>query len=121
MLFRSKHGDLVMLTHTSNNVFIRQGYASKYRNCIEGNIYSWKGVVKLTPTGSLAPDSTVAPDVINNIDLAQNWQNLSNAWGTQWGNWELLQQTFANTLITASKSVSQHVGSPPGVGGTSGL
>mgnify|MGYP003345058545 FL=1 len=108
-----KHGDLVMLTHTSNNVFIQQGYASKYRNCIEGNIYTWRGIIKLTPTGSLAPDSTVTPDVINNIDLAQNWVNLQNAWGTQWGNWELLNRTFANTLITASNSVSQHVASNP--------
>ena len=80
-----------------------------------------------TPTGSLAPDSTVTPDVINNIDLAQNWVNLQNAWGTQWGNWELLNRTFANTLITASNSVSQHVASnplapapAPNSGGTSG-
>lgn len=107
-----KHGDLVMLPHTSNNVFISQGYASKYRNCIEGNIYTWRGTIKLTPTGSLAPDSTVAADVVNNIDLAQNWINLQNAWGTQWGNWETVNTTYANTLITATKSVSQRIGDP---------
>lgn len=118
------HGDLVMLPHTTNNVFIQQGYASKYRNCIEGNIYTWKGTILLTPTAQLAPDTTVSPDVINNIDLAQNWVNLQNAWGTQWGNWETLSTTYANTLITASSSTSQQVGgpatNPPGNGVSNG-
>jgi hypothetical protein len=108
-----KHGDLVMLTHTSNNVFINQGYASKYRNCIEGNIFTWKGTITLTPTGSTAPDITTSPDVINNIDLAQNWVNLQNAWGTQWGNWETVSKTYANTLISATSSSTEHVGSNP--------
>jgi hypothetical protein len=108
-----KHGDLVMLPHTSNNVLIQQGFASKYRNCIEGNIYNWKGVITLSPTGSAAPDLTTSPDITNSIDLAQNWVNLENAWGTQWGNWETISTTYANTLITASNTTSQHVANTP--------
>ena len=109
----TKHGDLIMLNHTSNNLYISQPYASKYRNCIDGNIYTWKGTIKLTPSGSLAPDITQAPDVINNIDLAQNFINLQNAWGTQWGNWETLSTTYANTLISATNSQTGRLDSPP--------
>lgn len=107
-----KHGDLILLNHTSNTVYINQPFASKFRNCIEGNIYNWRGIIKLTPSGSLAPDLTVAPDVINNLDLAQNWINLQNAWGTQWGNWETISTTYANTLISVSNTVSTHVSDP---------
>jgi hypothetical protein len=108
-----KHGDLVMLPHSSNNVYIKQGYASKYRNCIEGNIFTWRGTILLTPTGSVQPDITTTPDVINNIDLAQNFVNLQNAWGTQWGNWETISKTYAATLISATSSSTEHVGSNP--------
>jgi hypothetical protein len=108
-----KHGELVMLSHTSDTPYITQSYASKYRNCIEGNIYTWRGTIKLTPGGSMAPDTVNNPDVVNNIDLAQNFINLQQAWGTQWGNWETISTTYANTLITASSSSSQHVGSAP--------
>jgi hypothetical protein len=102
-----------MLPHTNYNLYIRQGYASKYRNCIEGNIFTWRGVIQLTPTGSVQPDITSTPDVINNIDLAQNFVNLQNAWGTQWGNWETISKTYANTLISATSSKTDHVGSNP--------
>lgn len=107
-----QHGELIMLPHTSNNVYIKQQYASKYRNCIEGNIYTWIGTITLTPSGSISPDTTTSPSVVNNLDLAQNWLNLQNAWGTQWGNWETLSTTSSNTLITASSTVSQRIGDP---------
>lgn len=107
-----QHGELIMLPHTSNNVYINQQYASKYRNCIEGNIYTWIGTITLTPSGSISPDTTTSPSVVNNLDLAQNWLNLQNAWGTQWGNWQTLSTTSSNTLITASSTVSQRIGDP---------
>lgn len=81
-------GQLIMLNHTSNNLYISQGYASKFRNCIEGNVFEWNGSITLDPPGTLNPDLTQSPDVINNIDLAQNWINLGqSAFGTSWGNW----------------------------------
>jgi hypothetical protein len=108
-----QHGDLVMLAHTSENLYIQQGFASKYRNCIDGNIYTWRGTITLTPSGSTAPDATVNPPVVNNLDLASNFINLQNAWGTQWGNWETLSTDYTNTLLSASSSDSQQVGSAP--------
>lgn len=36
----------------------------------------------------MAPDLSVSPDVVNNIDLAANWVTLGQAaFGTSWGNW----------------------------------
>jgi hypothetical protein len=77
---------------TINNVDIvyqRQPYASKYRNCVEGNVYQFRGSIKLYPPGDTEPDTSVSPDVVNNLDLASNWVNLSasKAWGTEWGSW----------------------------------
>lgn len=114
----SQYGQLVMLNHTSNNVLIQQNYASRLRNCVEGKIYNWRGTITLTPSGSTAPDITQSADVVNNIDLAQNWITLAqSAWGTQWGNWETVSTEYANTLISASNTVSQRIGevAPPQV------
>ena len=101
-----KHGELIMLEHTSNNVYISQGYGSRYRSCVDGNIYTYKGNIDLTPTGTDSPDTTKAPDIVNNLDLASNFINLQNAWGTQWGNWVAADATTSNTLITASSSTT---------------
>ena len=70
-------------------LFQQQPYASKYRNCIEGNVYNWRGSILMYPSGDTQPDKTVSPDVVNNLDLASNWVNLKaqQAWGTSWGNW----------------------------------
>ena len=99
-----QHGSLIMLAHTSNNVYINQPYASRYRNCIEGNVYQWNGVIELDPPGTITPDLSASPDVTNNLDLASNWINLRNAVGTQWGNWVDTTSTSTPTLFNASSS-----------------
>lgn len=104
-----KHGELVMLSHTSNNLIQSQKYASRYRNVTEGNIYIYSGKVFLTPTAT-QPDITAGADVNSNIDLASNWTALKNAWGTQWGNWEKKgDTTYTDTLITSSSTTSNRV------------
>jgi hypothetical protein len=101
-----QHGELIMLNHTSDNIYISQGYGSRYRSCVDGNIYTYKGNIELTPTGTDSPDTTQAPDIVNNLDLASNFINLQNAWGTQWGNWVAADATTSNTLITAASSTT---------------
>lgn len=66
-----------------------QPYASKFHNCVEGNIYNWVGSINMYPPGDMTPDRTTSPAVVNNLDLASNWINLQaqQAWGTSWGNW----------------------------------
>jgi hypothetical protein len=98
------HGRLVMLPHTSNNKYLNQPYATNYRNCQSGATYDWVGTVTLSPSGSLTPDITQSPTVTNNIDLASNWINLSNSWGTQWGNW--VDQSTSKSTITGPTTTS---------------
>ena len=100
-------GALVLLDY--NQIpYISQNYASKYRNCIEGNIYVFKGDVTLNPNYMASPSIKTNPDVVNNLDLSQNWINLKNAWGTQWGNWETVasssQVSVGNKTLTGSST-----------------
>ena len=90
-----RKGNAVLLAHTETR-YISQPYASKFRNCIEGNIYTYEGEITFDPPGDTAPDITTAPDVVTNIDLASNFVNMAAAYGTQWGNW--------NTLASSSST-----------------
>lgn len=99
-----KAGDLVLLDYTSNNVYISQPYASKKRNCVEGNVYTWKGALTLYPSVSTSVDTTVGPTVVNNIDMASNWLALDKAWNTSWGDW-----VDKSTKITGSKDGAQRL------------
>jgi hypothetical protein len=85
-----KTGEIVTLPYTSS-VAQSQVYASKYRNCIEGNVYNFRGTITLDPPGTVNPDLTITPDVVSNLDTSANWINaakyISTAWGTQWGSW----------------------------------
>lgn len=94
-----KAGDLVLLDYSSNNVYISQPYASKKRNCVEGNVYTWKGALTLYPSVSTSVDTTVGPTVVNNIDLASNWLAVDKAWNTSWGDW-----VDKSTKVTGSKT-----------------
>ena len=84
-------GYVVMLPHTANNINQQQPFASKVRNCIEGNIFNYRGTVVLDPPGILDADITQAPAINSTLDLASNWVNLANTlnsmFGTQYGNW----------------------------------
>jgi hypothetical protein len=96
-----KVGKYVMLNYTEN-AYLSQPYASKYRNCIEGNIFHWNGNISFDPPGATNPDLTTSPDVVTNLDLASNWVNLAAAFGTQWGNWNTIAVT--NTVIGSSST-----------------
>ena len=86
----NKNG-VIMLPHTSNNINQQQLYASKIRNCIEGNIYNYRGTVTLDPQGILDSDITQGPVINSNLDLSSNFINLANSlrsmFGTKYGNW----------------------------------
>jgi len=100
----SSSGSVVSLPYTAT-LFQSQPYASKYRNCVEGNVFDWVGTMSLSPSGDTSPDTKVAPDVVNNLDLASNFVNLSatQGWGTTWGNW----------VTTSSNSVSTQTATAP--------
>jgi len=106
-------GPLVLLDYDEVE-YISQSYASKYRNCIEGNIYVWKTNVILTPNYQLSPSLTKSPDVIGSLDLSANWINVQKAFGTQWGNWQTVSSipvtTVGNKTLTGSRTVPGYSG-----------
>lgn len=100
-----KTGDIVTLPFTSS-ITQTQQFASKYRNCIEGNIYNWVGNVTLNPTGTVDPDISIGPNVVSNLDLSQNWTNIANAWGTVWGNWTNINTSVASSVSPTTDTVT---------------
>jgi hypothetical protein len=103
-------GKMVLLNYTSVP-YIKQGYATKYRNCIEGNIYTWKGDITFDPPGSTMPEVNKAPDVVTNIDLASNWVNLgASAFGSQWGTWNTTSKSSVSLGPASTTSVTDSYG-----------
>lgn len=104
-----KTGQIISLPFTTQ-LNQQQSYASKYRNCIEGNIYNYRGSIILDPPGTIEPDVTVGPDVVSNLDLSSNWINLqkyiSTAWGTSWGAWTTLDTSQTSTTSDPSLTSS---------------
>jgi hypothetical protein len=82
-------GDMVLLPHTSNNLNQSQQFASKYRSCIEGNVYNYRGVLELNPVGITNPDLQQRPTINGSIDNYTNFVGggRSSRFGTEWGNW----------------------------------
>jgi len=106
------YGDLIMIEHDTV-VYQSQSNASKYRNCIEGNVYNYRGTITLNPPGSVTADINKNPDVISNLDQSPNWINMkrnrATAWGSQWGAWTNKTQSFySNKEYNTYKDVSQN-------------
>jgi len=109
---------IIMLPHTSNNVNQQQPFASKYRNCIEGNIFSYRGTVVLDPPGILDSDITQGPVINSSLDLSSNFVNISNSlksvFGTQYGNWsdygtsQLVGQQSSDNITGTGYVQNQH-------------
>ena len=56
-------GSLVTLAWSEVN-YLTQQYASKKRNCIEGNVYTYNGIITLEPFVDTSVDNTTEPVVI---------------------------------------------------------
>jgi hypothetical protein len=111
----TKTGDIITLPYTSS-VFQKQPYSSQFRNCIEGNVYNFRGSLTLDPAGSVEPDLTVGPTVVSNLDLSANFVNLqkylATASGTQWGNWVTTDSQSSSS--TSSPGLIGSVTNPDG-------
>jgi hypothetical protein len=102
-------GDLILLPYTANNINQSQQFASKYRNCVEGNFYNYRGVLTLYPPGITAPDLLQRPLINGSIDGYTNFagSGVNSKFGTEWGNWsDLLQPPISSqtNLTTSSQS-----------------
>ena len=79
-------GELITLPYTHTKI-IEQPYASTTRNPA-GLLLNYKGVMVITPDQDIWVDTTSQPDIGINIDNnSDNWAQLADAWGTQFGDW----------------------------------
>jgi len=108
-----KAGDLILLPYTANNLNQSQIFASKYRNCIEGNFYNYRGTLKLNPPGITTADLLQKPLINGNIDIYTNFvKGGSSNLNTEWGNWTdagspSITGQDTQTNLTAASQTSQ--------------
>ena len=89
-------GNLIMLPWTHEQI-VEQPFATDTRNTV-GLFWSFRGHMTLTPDTDYWVDTVTRPEVQIDFDFnTQAWQNLANAWGTQFGDW--------NTIWTGNESV----------------
>jgi uncharacterized membrane protein YgcG len=111
-----KAGDLILLPYTANNLNQSQQFASKYRNCIEGNIYNYRGTLKVNPPGITSADLLQKPLINGSIDNYTNFvdggRSSGSRFGTEWGNWTdagspTITGQDSQTNLTAASQTSQ--------------
>ena len=73
----------------STQLFRTQPNASQTINLAEELTFHYSGNLTLTPDVDNFVATDVQPAVTKNFDGNYDaWENMSNAWGTQWGSWE---------------------------------
>lgn len=116
-------GALVTLPY-SHSLFASNPFATKPRNCVGELLFNWIGEIELNPPADNWTDTQTNPDVVVNFDNNfDNWNNLAEAWGTQWNDWQTnwsgttTQRTTEragggtfNTTITTSTARQQRDG-----------
>ena len=100
---------LVTLPYTSEE-FIKQPYASKFRNCTE-SVWSWKGNVTLYPEYDHFRDETRLPAVNVDLDLASPWQDFADTpFGSDFGDWRVVSEnTTSETVRTNRRRTSNEI------------
>ena len=94
-------------------ILTEQQQASQTENLVKELTFHWNGDMKLTPDVDNFVDTSVQPAVNRNFDGNYDaWENMSNAWGTQWGSWE--DSGVAN--VTTSTEAIQGFGTGAGSG-----
>lgn len=80
-------GNLLALNH-DEVVYTEQRYATNTRNAA-GFLYSFKGVVKLSPESDYWTDTNTIPDLQVSVGAtAESYSSLVNASGTVWNDWQ---------------------------------
>jgi hypothetical protein len=127
-LFKTQNIDLV-LSNTStdiqqtdniitlpftNELLVKQPFASKYRNCTE-DFWSWNGSIELYPQYDMARDETSLPNIDASIDLTQPFLDFAQTigttsntsiFGTRFGDWRINSQTTNRTTTNDSFSIT---------------
>jgi hypothetical protein len=85
--------------------FRSQGEASQTENLAKELTFHYSGDMTLTPNVDNFVATDVQPAVTKNFDGNYDaWENMANAWGTQWGDWE--NSGAANVVSTVTQELS---------------
>jgi len=77
--------------------YIRQPYATKYRNCTE-SVWQWNGKVELFPSYDFFRDEKQANNINVNIDNSAPWKDFANSpFGTNYGDWRTTGSSSSTT------------------------
>ena len=95
-------GDLITMPY-NRRVMQEQLQASQTENLTKELLFRYFGDMTLTPDVDNFIDTSVQPAVNINFDGNYDaWENMAEAWGTQWGSWE---DTGAANVTTSTDSV----------------
>lgn len=87
--------------------FREQLQASQTENLTKELTFHYYGDMTLTPEVDNFVATDVQPAVTKNFDGNYDaWEQMANAWGTQWGSWE--NSGAANVVSTVSQSLNTH-------------
>ena len=104
-----KTGDLLTLPYTSVR-YASNPYAVKPRNCVGDLLFNYVGDIALDPPVDNWVDTNTLPDITANFDGNYDaWENMADAWGTQWGDWQDVGtgKVISETSTTAISSINQ--------------
>ncbi len=94
-------GNTISLPY-GESIFSKQQQASQSENLVKELLFNYHGAMTLTPDVDNFVDTAVQPAVNVNYDGNYDaWENMANAWGTQWGSWE---DTGAANVTTSTES-----------------
>lgn len=97
----------------SDEEFITQRFASKYRNCTE-SVWSWNGKLALYPSYDDYRDEKAMPNFNVSLDMSQPWEDFaSSVFGSNYGEWrtkktdrDVDSKTRVNGLTTTTSTTT---------------
>ena len=90
----------------TNELFIEQPYASKFRNATQ-SVWNWAGTVSLYPSYDFAKDEISVPDVNITIDLASPWAKFADSTFSQsFGDWSTTTKLLESNSSQSSSVTS---------------
>ncbi len=111
----SRTGSFITVPYNTQ-LYRAQPNASQTINLAEELTFHYSGNMSLTPDVDNFVATDVQPAVTKNFDGNYDaWENMSNAWGTQWGSWE----DVGAAQVTSNTQSLQTVGSNNSGTGTS--
>jgi hypothetical protein len=98
----------------TNTVMQSNYQCSKPKNLVTELLFNYVGDIKVNPPVDNFVDTTVLPDVTTNFDgNFDAWQQMADAWGTQWG---VFEDVGAAQVTRESTSVERAVANGTGGG-----